>query len=62
MRTMDSASNRRRETDIRGATPRRGRLRLAIEVPEPPRGRAWINGREVGGADPRYQHLARSYD
>lgn len=25
-------------------------------------GRAWINGREVGGADPRYAHLAGSYD
>ena len=25
-------------------------------------GRAWINGREVGGADPRYAHLSRSYD
>lgn len=25
-------------------------------------GRAWINGREVGGADHRYAHLARSYD
>jgi hypothetical protein len=26
------------------------------------RGRAWINGREVGGADQRYAHLARSHD
>jgi hypothetical protein len=25
-------------------------------------GRAWINGREVGGPDPRFAHLARSYD
>ena len=25
-------------------------------------GRAWINGREVGGADPRYIHLSESYD
>jgi hypothetical protein len=25
-------------------------------------GRAWINGSEVGGADPRYAHLDRSYD
>jgi hypothetical protein len=37
--------------------------------PPPPRkvgrfvnGRAWINGDEVGGADPRYAHLNRSYD
>jgi hypothetical protein len=27
-----------------------------------PGGRAWINGREVGGADPRYIHLSESYD
>jgi hypothetical protein len=26
------------------------------------RGRAWINGREVGGVDPRYAHLSRSHD
>jgi hypothetical protein len=25
-------------------------------------GRAWINGDEVGGADPRFAHLDRSYD
>jgi hypothetical protein len=25
-------------------------------------GRAWINGREVGGADTRFAHLGRSYD
>ena len=25
-------------------------------------GRAWINGREVGGTEPRYAHLALSYD
>jgi len=25
-------------------------------------GRVWINGREVGGQDPRYAHLASSYD
>ena len=28
----------------------------------PPRGRAWIHGREVGGADPRYAHLGRGHD
>jgi hypothetical protein len=26
------------------------------------RGRAWINGDEVGGADPRFAHLNTSYD
>lgn len=25
-------------------------------------GRAWINGREVGGSDPRYAHLNGTYD
>jgi hypothetical protein len=25
-------------------------------------GRAWINGNEVGGSDPRFAHLDRSYD
>lgn len=25
-------------------------------------GRAWINGREVGGTDPRFAHLNNSYD
>jgi hypothetical protein len=25
-------------------------------------GRAWINGHEVGGPDPRFAHLNRSYD
>ena len=27
-----------------------------------PTGRVWLNGREVGGADPRYTHLSRSHD
>jgi hypothetical protein len=25
-------------------------------------GRAWINGSEVGGTDPRYIHLSESHD
>jgi hypothetical protein len=25
-------------------------------------GRAWLNGRELGGADRRYMHLEASYD
>jgi hypothetical protein len=25
-------------------------------------GRSWINGREVGGIDPRYTHLSESHD
>jgi hypothetical protein len=27
-----------------------------------PTGRVWVNGREVGGVDPRYAHLARGHD
>ena len=27
-----------------------------------PVGRVWVNGREVGGQDPRYAHLARGGD
>jgi hypothetical protein len=27
-----------------------------------PKGRAWVNGREVGGADPRYAHLSSTHD
>jgi hypothetical protein len=49
----------------RGADPRIVRALLAerrgqrrARVP----GRAWINGREVGGTDPRYAHLGASYD
>jgi len=26
------------------------------------RGRVWINGREVGGASARFDHLSRSHD
>ncbi|HEX8856439.1 MAG TPA: hypothetical protein VF752_12650 [Thermoleophilaceae bacterium] len=26
------------------------------------RGRVWLNGSEVGGTDPRFSHLAASYD
>jgi hypothetical protein len=25
-------------------------------------GRAWLNGRELGGTDPRYMHLSGSHD
>ena len=56
LRNMPSGPERRRAL---GHTVAAGR-RLQ---PEPPlRGRAWINGREVGGADARYKHLGRSHD
>ena len=57
---------RRRDRRLRRALPADARLRAALEdatlAPERRTGRAWINGREVGGTDPRYQHLAESYD
>jgi hypothetical protein len=27
-----------------------------------PGGRVWVNGRELGGTDPRHEHLALSFD
>ena len=34
----------------------------ALAAAERAAGRAWINGREVGGTDPLYRHLTESYD
>jgi len=48
-----------------GADPRIVRALLAERREQRrarPPGRAWINGREVGGTDPRYAHLSQSYD
>jgi hypothetical protein len=49
------------------AGPRRRHIHLprVIEASRrlaAPRGRAWINGREVGGTDKRFAHLSRSHD
>jgi hypothetical protein len=41
-------------------TPRAGPRRR--DPGERRRGRAWINGREIGGTDPRYAHLSLSHD
>jgi len=46
----------------RAAQQERRRLARMGEAPAASAGRAWINGREVGGADPRFAHLAGSYD
>jgi hypothetical protein len=43
------------------SAPRRQPVSSA-ESPPRTRGRAWINGREVGGVDPRFAHLSASYD
>jgi hypothetical protein len=45
--------------------PRDVRVLRAIEARRrlrPIGGRAWINGRELGGTDPRFAHLAHSHD
>lgn len=47
---------RGRDDDGAGRPPRGGR---ALKLKN---GRAWINGREVGGTDPRFAHLDDSYD
>ena len=36
------------------------RARATLDGRRP--GRAWINGREVGGTDPRLAHLRAAYD
>jgi len=49
---------------IRLPPPRRRKPIKPPRAPKPPagHGRAWINGSEVGGTDPRFAHLDRSYD
>lgn len=39
-----------------GTRPGRSGMRMGTH------GRAWINGREVGGTDPRFRHLTGVYD
>ncbi len=51
------ATRRRRRESIDRAIEARRAL-----APRSGSGRAWINGREVGGQNPRYAHLHRSYD
>jgi hypothetical protein len=53
-------------TDLPRSTSRRGQDGRAMRhggrrAGRPP-GRAWLNAREVGGADPRYAHLAVTHD
>ena len=44
------------------ARPRMPRVIEARRKLDRPVGRVWVNGREVGGPDPRYSHLCRSGD
>ncbi len=53
-------------TDLSRAASRRGQDGRATRhggrrAGRPP-GRAWLNAREVGGADPRYAHLSVTHD
>lgn len=52
----DARAPRGRDDGGAGRQPREGR---AVKIKN---GRAWINGREVGGTDPRFAHLDHSYD
>jgi hypothetical protein len=42
--------------------PRIPRVIEARKRLDRPTGRVWVNGREVGGPDPRYEHLGRGGD
>jgi hypothetical protein len=55
----------RQRSDAKKAAATRAMTRPSEELQVPfflNHGRAWINGNEVGGSDPRYAHLNRSYD
>jgi hypothetical protein len=54
-------------TTIPRGTGREHRMSRVIQarrrLPSPRGGgRAWINGREIGGSNPRYSHLDANYD
>ena len=63
-KTIQMRSARRRAKAKKAApAPAATRPRDGLQVPFfLNHGRAWINGKEVGGADPRFAHLDRSYD
>ena len=52
---------RRRERRLERAIEARRRLADLAVAPRVG-GRAWINGEEVGGVDPRFAHLSASHD
>ena len=51
---VSMSAARRRDPRIPRVIEARRRLR--------PTGRVWVNGREVGGADPRYAYLSSTHD
>ena len=56
VRRLPSPRDRRRALGLAMAARRR-----IVTEPRSP-GRAWINGREVGARQARFEHLGRSYD
>jgi hypothetical protein len=63
-RTATRAARRRGKMHRSDGDRRVGQIIKARRASAGPRvgGRAWLNGREVGGADPRYVHLEASHD
>jgi hypothetical protein len=62
-RTVIKLHERRtRDHQLARAMDARRRLEEVRDEPERRVGRAWLNGVEVGGADPRWDHLAVFHD
>jgi hypothetical protein len=60
---VSMTSARRKSRAKRAGESAPARAPVARAVPSfVSKGRAWINGNEVGGSDPRYAHLNHSYD
>lgn len=49
-------------TAARARNPKLSRVIEARRRLGRPTGRVWVNGRELGGEDPRYAHLGRVHD
>jgi hypothetical protein len=58
------SDHRERVRRVTHAMAARRRLERSRDRRRRPRGagRVWVNGRELGGADPRFEHLAQSFD
>jgi hypothetical protein len=56
-----TAISERRERRVERAVAARRRLDRGRER-RSGGGRAWVNGSELGGVDPRFAHLAQSFD
>ncbi len=60
VKSLPDSRRRERRRLARAIEARRSLARAADRARHG--GRAWINGAEVGGADPRFAHLSASYD